>query len=309
MSDRTLWRTDNLNRDAVHESNQELGWSESYSFNFYDKEKDICGLLQIALKPNTNETDVSCHFMLSDGTLVGLNESMKYDGPALSVKGLSFEELEPERRWRLGFSGGMSRTKERMAKKSHVEFSLEFEALSRIFDCSESSDRDEEQLQGLLEQFGRVTGTLAMGLDEYAIKGLGERAHSWGVRDWNEITSWTLLSCQFSEDMAICLHKLTKSGLEVDAGFLHLHGKTVAINKADLKTSFDPDGSAKSFELVLHDKEGGAHKFSASIMRQTKLPSPSSDGKSLSMMHEALARFSFGGKIGYGIVEYLVRRV
>ena len=247
--------------------------------------------------------------MSRDSTLVGLNEGVRYDGPALNVKGLSFKELEPERRWRLGFSGGMSRTKERMAKKSHVEFSLEFEALSRIFDCCESTDRDEEQLQGRLEQFGRITGTLAMGLDEYAIKGLGERSHSWGVHDWNETTSWTMLSCQFSEDMAICLHKLTKSGLQVDAGFLHLYGKTVPIKKADMRTSLDPDGSAKSFDLVLHDKDGGAHRFSASIMRQTKLPSPSSDGKSICMMHEALARFSFGGKIGYGIVEYLVRRV
>jgi len=247
--------------------------------------------------------------MPRDGTLVGLNETIRYDGPAPEVKGLSFEELEPDRRWRLRFSGGMSKTKERMAKKSHVEFSLEFEAANKIFDHRESSERTEEHLAERLEQFGRVTGTLAIGLDEYSIKGLGQRAHTWEVRDWDDIRSWNMVSCQFSEDMAIGLSKFTTSEREIDSGFLHLHGTNVAIKRADIRTALDPDGSVKSFELMLHDREGGSHKFNVSVMRQTKLPFPSRDGKSLSMMHETLARFSFGGKIGYGIVEYLVRRV
>lgn len=290
----------------MHESNQELDWSETYSFNFYDKEKDICGLLQIALKPNRNQKEVSCYFMPHEGTLVGLNENTQYDGPALNIKGLSFEELEPERRWRLEFSGGMSKTKERMAKKSHVEFSLEFEAANEIFDHRGSSDKNEGQLTERLEQFGRVTGMLVIGLDEYSIKGLGQRAHTWGVRDWIDVRSWNTVSCQFSEDMAIGLNKFNTSEREVDSGFLHLHGTNVAIKKADIRTYLDPDGSMKSFELTLHDDDGEAHKFSASIIRKMKLPFPRRDDKSLSMMHGSLTRFSFGGMIGYGIVEYLV---
>lgn len=261
------------------------------------------------MKPNRNEKEVSCYFMLRDGTLVGLNECIRYDGPALDIKGISFEELEPERRWRLRFSGGMSKTKERMAKKSHVEFSLEFEAANRVFDHRESVDKTEGHLAGRLEQFGRITGTLAIGLDEYSIKGLGRRTHAWDVRNWDDIMSWSIVSCQFSEDTAIGLIKFMTSEREIDSGFLHLHGANIAIKKVDIRTSLDPDGSVKSFELVLHDREGEAHKFSASVIRQTKLPFPSSDGKSLSMMHEALARFSFGGKIGYGVIEYLVKRV
>jgi hypothetical protein len=293
----------------VHESNQELDWSETYSFNFYDKEKDICGLLQIALKPNRNQKEAYCYFMPGDGNLVGLSENIRYDGPAINVKGLSLEELAPERRWGLEFSGGMSKTKERMAKKSHVEFSLEFEAANEIFDHRGSSDKTEEQLTERLEQFGRVTGTLAIGLDEYSIKGLGQKAHTWGVRDWSDIRSWTTVSCQFSEDMAIGLNKFNTSRREVASGFLHLHGTNVAIKKADIRTSLDPDGSVKSFELTLQDQMGETHKFSASIIRKTKLPFPCRDDKSLSMMHETLTRFSFGGKIGYGIVEYLVSGV
>jgi len=293
----------------VHESDQNLDWSETYSFNFYDREKDICGLMQIALKPRRNQKEVSCYFMPHEGTLIGLSETIRYDGPAINVKGLSFEELEPKRRWRLEFNGGMSKTKERMAKKSHVEFSLEFEAANEIFDHRGSSDINMGQFTERLEQFGRVTGTLAIGLDEYSIKGLGQRAHTRGVRDWSDIRSWSTVSCQFSEDMAIGLVKFTTSEREVDSGFLHLHGTNVAIKKTDFRTALDPDGSLKSFELTLHDDEGEAHKFSASIIRKMKLPFPCRDDKSLSMMHESLARFSFGGMIGYGIVEHLVSGV
>ena len=293
----------------MHESDQNLDWSETYSFNFYDREKDICGLMQIALKPRRNQKEVSCYFMPHEGTLIGLSETIRYDGPAINVKGLSFEELEPKRRWRLEFNGGMSKTKERMAKKSHVEFSLEFEAANEIFDHRGSSDINMGQFTERLEQFGRVTGTLAIGLDEYSIKGLGQRAHTRGVRDWSDIRSWSTVSCQFSEDMAIGLVKFTTSEREVDSGFLHLHGTNVAIKKTDFRTALDPDGSLKSFELTLHDDEGEAHKFSASIIRKMKLPFPCRDDKSLSMMHESLARFSFGGMIGYGIVEHLVSGV
>jgi len=42
-------------------------------------------------------------------------------------------------------------------------------------------------------------------------------------------------------------------------------------------------------------------------MRKAKVPFTSGDGTTTSIMHEALARYTIDGKIGYGIVEYLIR--
>ena len=148
---------------------------------------------------------------------------------------------------------------------------------------------------------------LRIGTKEYVLDGHGERDHSWGVRDWTAPKMWIWLTCQFSEKSALNVTKLVMDAGEVDAGFIHLDSKNVPLMKVDIDTSWDANREPKGLEMKLKDKEGNGHHVRADVMRKAVVPFASRDGTSLSLMHENLARYEMGSRVGYGIAEYLIR--
>ena len=143
-----------------------------------------------------------------------------------------------------------------------------------------------------LEQFGKATGELKIDENNYIISGLGERDHSWGTRDWNAPKMWIWLTCQFSEETALNVTKLTVSEGEVDAGFIHIGGENNPIMKTTIDTKYNQDGSPNSFKMELFDKKGEVYKVDAKIIKNVKLPFTSGDGKKQSIMHETSDRIS-----------------
>ncbi|MGD9963355.1 MAG: hypothetical protein AB7S97_05595 [Thermoplasmata archaeon] len=268
--------------------------------------------MRIGLKPNLAIKEMFCYFMMPDGSVVGLKESVPFDGPNLVAKGLRFEMLEPERAWKVAFTGGMERTTERKAKKSHVELDLRFDALNDIFDYRSCvSGRSEEISRDVasehLEQVGRLKGRLSTGLDDFEIDALGERDHSWGVRDWTTPTGWTWLTCQFSESHALNLTKLVVEGGVVDAGFIFQDGRNVPIVRADLNVNMDFGKNPMSFDMTLHDREEGVHRVFGSVTKRVMMQFASPDKNKVSSMNETLTRYNCAGKTGYGIAEFLSR--
>ncbi len=301
-----------MHADLVHPFGTHRHWSESFYFNFYDRAKDLCGFMRVGLKPNLGLKEVFCYFMMPDGSVVGLKDSVPFDGPTIRAKGLGFEPLEPERSWRLSFSGGMERTTERKARKSHVEFDLRFDALNRPFDYREcvsahGERASREVASEHMEQVGKVTGRLSTGLDDFDVNALGERNHSWGARDWGAPKGWTWLTCQFSESHAFNLTKLVTEDGTVDAGFVFVDGRNIPVVGADLNVNADFSRNIKSFDVTLRDSEGGSHKVFGSVVRKVDLHHLSPEGKALATMNETLARYTIAGKIGFGIAEFLQR--
>jgi hypothetical protein len=92
-----------------------------------------------------------------------------------------------------------------------------------------------------------------------------------------------------------------------DAGFMHRDGKNIPIVKSNIETTYGPDGGPLFLRMTVFDKDGMTYGISAEVMRKAKLPFTGGDGTITSIMHEALARYTIDGKIGYGIVEYLIR--
>lgn len=296
----------------MHPIGEHPHWSESFYFNFYDRTKDLCGFMRIGLKPNLRMKEMFCFFMMPDGSVVGIMDSAPFDGPTIQAKGLRFDVLERDKRWAMSFRGGMERTTERKARKSHVEFDLQFEALNDVFDYRECVSKEGEHASRHvasehLEQVGKVGGRLSTGLDDFEIKGLGERDHSWGARDWAAPKGWTWLTCQFSESHALNLTKLVTEDGPVDAGFVFIDGRNYPVARADFNVNADFSKNIKSFDMTLHDAEGGMHKVFGSVMKKVDLHHKAPDGRSLAIMNETLARYTLAGKNGYGIAEFLQR--
>ena len=270
----------------------------------------MCGFMNIDLKPNMSVKEMSCYFMMPDGSVVGLSDSIPFDRPTLEAKGLRFEMFEPEKRWMIGFVGGMERTTERKMKKSHVELELEFTALSEVFDYGSRVSGQGERVPGRadsenLTQVGRLKGRLYTGLDEFKIDALGDRNHSWGVTDWTIPKSWTRLSCQFSESHALNLTRLVMDEGTTDAGFVFLDGRNIPVGMVELNVNMDFDRNPKSFDMTLHDDEGNAHKVFGSTMKRVGVHFKSHDGRSMVTMNETLTRYTIAGKNGYGIAGFL----
>ncbi|MBI0584340.1 MAG: hypothetical protein ISF22_08965 [Methanomassiliicoccus sp.] len=302
-----------MDTDIIHKAGESREWNESFYFNFYDRGNDVCMFMRVGLKPNADERSAFCFIMMPDGSVVGLKDHEALGEGTLEAKGLKFEKVEAEKRWRMTFHGHMARMTERGPVPVPATFALEFEALNKVFDYRECVDGEGEKISRQvasehLEQFGKVTGTLEVGGERFDITGLGERDHSWGVRDWNAPKMWIWLTAQFSKDLALNVTKLFVEEGEVSAGFFHMNGKDIPLVKADIRTVLDPDGTPRSLAMSLVDSNGGKHKVTAEVMRMVAMPFPSRDGKTISVMHETLAEYTFNGQKGYGIAEYLVRK-
>ncbi len=302
-----------MSSDMMHPAGTDKEWSESYYFNFYDERNDLCMFMRIGLKPNMDERSMFCFIMMPDGSVVGAKEADTMGNGTLDVRSLRFRRVEAERRWRLDFEGTMARMEDIGPRPVRVSFALEFTSLNEMYDYREGVDVKGEALSRdvaseHLEQFGRASGTLRVGDEHFDVLGMGERDHSWGVRDWNAPKMWIWLTAQFSKGLALNVTKLFVEGGEVVGGFFHMNGRNIPLVKADIRTVLDPDGTPSSLAMSLVDKDGGKHKVSAEVLREVMMPFPGRDGKTMSVMHETLAEYTLNGQKGYGIAEYLVRK-
>ncbi len=302
-----------LNTDILHEIGKEKDWNESYYFSFYDKGNDLLSFMRIGLKPNRGLKDVFCFFIMPDGALVGAQDQVPYDSPTMSARGLSFQNLEPEKRWRLLFAGNLAKLGPSARVPTNTHFDLIFETLNPVFNYRECVSGEKELVSKPvasehLEQVGRVTGHLLLGGREYKIHGLGERDHSWGVREWNAPKMWAWINCQFNENCAFNATKLVIGDIEIDAGYFFDGTCNRPLEKIKIEASFSKDGSPEHLTMKLSDKSGKIYSVVAEAIKKATLPFHSPDGKTLSLLYETLGKYKMGEMTGYGILEYLVRK-
>lgn len=302
-----------MNTDTLHDFGKELDWNESFYFSLYDKTNDILSFMRIGLKPNRGMKELFCFFIMPDNSLVGLKEQVGFDSPTISAKGLTFQNLEPEKRWRLLFAGNLMKAGGTSPVPVNTHFDLTFETLNPVFNYRECIAGEKELASRAvasehLEQFGKITGLLLMEGKEYKICGLGERDHSWGVREWNAPTMWAWINCQFNENCALNITKLVMGDMEIDAGYFYDGVSNKPLVSASISTSWAKDGSPDSLTMVLTDKSRREYRLEAEVLKKAVLPFHGPDGKALSLLYETLGKYRMGDLTGYGILEYLVRK-
>lgn len=303
-----------MDTDGIHEFGSHEDWNESFYFNFYDRGQDICGFMRIGLLPNNKEKSVFCFLLLPDGSVIGTKDQIAMENNDLEVKGLKFTKIEEEKHWKLEFDGELPKLlKEGETEK--VAFAFDFVTLNPVYDYKESMLGEKEKAAAEasvaaehLEQFGRVSGKLTVGSKIYDLNAMGERDHSWGIRDWNAPYKWFWITAEFDEGFAFNLTKLWTDKYEIDAGFIYIDGKNIPIVRADVAMESNRDGSPNTVYMALHDKDGDVHGAKAVVKHKVTLPFPSKDGRVLTHMHECLARFTLDEEVGFGIVEFLARK-
>jgi hypothetical protein len=145
----------------------------------------------------------------------------------------------------------------------------------------------------------RVSGTVRLDGEELVIDGYGERDHSWGERDWWQI-SWLWSSGRFGDGTAF-------HGMQANIGFAIPWPSFSVTPAGDLghldgfcaHTDFAPDGLPRRSRLLVPGSPMTAEPLAFAPVAMT-----SPDGR-LSHFPRALCRFTADdGRAGYGWTEW-----
>jgi hypothetical protein len=281
-----------------------LEWNESYYFNFHDEANDLTAFMRIGNKLNKNEKSMF-FYLMSPQILAGIKLETPCDDKPLSNAGLKFQELETGK-WRLTYNGSIFNPIEE--SEYEVKMDVTWEALNPMMDYVDCVDEKEAQLSSQVasehyEQFGNAQGTVTIKGETFIITGRGERDLSRGVREWDSPRMWMWINSAFSQEEAFNITKLSVEERDIDAGYIYTGGVNRPLVKSDIKLEYQ-GGVPSWFLMVLQDKDGREYTVTGEVVRFGLIPMD----KSMNLF-ETLSKYSWDGKEGYGIAEFLIPKL
>jgi len=304
-------------------------WNESYYFVFYDRKHEVGGMSRVGFKPNRPEGMTFLFLFLPDGTVAAsytTDEGNEYPS-AIKVDGMHHQHIRSDR-WSYTFNGSMvvvdnseilPRVREQpdlIKDLVDVSMNLDFAGLNEPYEYSEHMTAESLRIgknsgDKHWEQIAKISGTLDIGESQYRITDcLGQRDHTYGIRDWTGIGEWFYFVVWFDEAHAVNpAAVITPDGRLGSGGFLYRNGRNVPIKDIRLlEHRFRPDGLFPvSTTLGLTDDEGEEHLLKGQPGRIVPVPFKDERG-SEAVLVQSLGTFELDGvRSGYGAYEVLKR--
>ncbi|MEN6328697.1 MAG: hypothetical protein ABFC91_00195 [Methanobacteriaceae archaeon] len=279
-------------------------WNESYYFNFYDESNDLTAFMRIGNKVNKNEKSMF-FYLMSPTLLAGVKLETPCDSNPLSLAGLDYLELE-DGKWRLTYQGPIFNPQEK--SQFTVNMDVTWEALNPLMDYVDCVDEKEAEMSSNVasehyEQFGQAQGTIDVDGDTLQIEGVGERDLSRGVREWGSPRMWMWINSAFSHQEAFNITKLSVEEGDVDAGYFYTGGVNHPLVKSEVELVFEDEVPSR-FTMALEDKDGQKYSVTGEVVRYGLIPMDDT-----MYLFETLSRYSWNGKEGYGVAEFLIPKL
>jgi hypothetical protein len=314
----------NLNQNTNHPE-----WNESYYFVFYDKEQNLGGTTRLGFKPNKQEGMTFFFLFLPDGSAAGYNLVRKVEDyrKSLQVGGI-IHNCKNQSQWNYRFQGNMivvrnpedlplvRRNPKLIAKTINVTLNIEFKAISQVYEYSEHMTPESLEIGKKAgdkhwEQIANVTGNVKIDNTNFPIKNsIGQRDHTYGVRDWTGVGNWLYYVVWFDNNLAINpAAVITEDGRLSIGGFLFKDGKNIPLVDIEIvDQQFREDGVLPvSSELKLRDSHGNSHLLKANVGPIIPIPFIDNDGNQ-SILVQSIGKFELDGITGgYGTFETLRR--
>ncbi|MBV8296655.1 MAG: hypothetical protein JO085_07460 [Acidimicrobiia bacterium] len=306
--------------DFAHPVEGDSAWSESYYFNCYDPEADTGFFTRIGIRPNEGTMDVGLSAWLPGSELAvvrGVREQTEMVDTGLEVAGVTYERLSPLKEWRiacaadavvldLGKQGGM--------RPGRLAMDVTFSALIPALGTDGQGRRSEGAAaetsssvgRGHLEQAGRWSGWIEADGQRYVLgsEARGNRDKSWGPRRWGGPKMWRWFSINVGDDMHFGGIRIGTDAGDLHRGWVWRDGEASSIRDWDVRTEVAEDGLTHRVSHVrATDKRGRVHDLRADVLRVAGLPQR--HGERRTIVNEGLARWTYEGRTGYGIAEYL----
>jgi hypothetical protein len=306
--------------DFAHPVEGDRAWSESYYFNAYDPVSDVGFFTRVAVRPNDGTMDAGMSVWLPGTELAqtaAVREQTTMVDTGLSVGGITYERLEPMQRWHLtadcdvivrDLAGAGHRP-------AHLDLDATFEALMPPIGA-DGQGRDGEGAsaktrqsvgKGHLEQAGRWTGAITIdGRKLELTEARGNRDKSWGPRRWGGTGSrmWRWFSINIGDDTHFGGIRIGTDSGDLHRGWVWRDGDYSSIREWHVRTELADDGLTHRVSHVrATDKQGRVHELRADVVRVA--PHRMDQGNGGSLLNEGLARWTYEGRTGWGISEYL----
>jgi hypothetical protein len=110
--------------------------------------------------------------------------------------------------------------------------------------------------QDRVEQGGRYRGTVRVGDRVIEVDSLGQRDHSWGMRDWGAALHWKWWNVFAAPDMALHVMEIQAFGQNTVHGYVHKDGLTASVIGLDSDYELDDRFMHTSIDAVFHDDDG-----------------------------------------------------
>jgi hypothetical protein len=318
--------------DFAHDVEGDSAWSESYYFNAYDPAVDTGLFTRIGVRPNEGTIDVGLSVWLPGDRIAnvrGVRSQTVMTDDDLAVGGVRYERLEPMRRWRLTADAeaevldlGGDTTPGR-GRPGRLALDLTFTSLiPAIGTDGLGRDRRSDDTaastattvgKGHLEQSGTWAGRVTLDDQTWALDpatARGNRDKSWGPRRWGGPQMWRWFSINIpgegGDDAGTNFGGIrigTPAG-DLHRGWVWRDGSATSIRAWDVTTELAADGVTHRVSHVrATDKQGRVHELRGDVLRVYGVPHRT--GERSTVVNEGLARWTYEGRTGYGISEYL----
>lgn len=295
--------------DFAHPVEGDQAWSESYYFNCYDPGTDCGFYTRVGIRPNEGTIDVGLAVWLPGGGLDHLRwvrEQKEMIERDLDVGPVRYQLVEPMRAWRLTASGEGS--------AGPISMDVTFDALMPAIgtdgqgrEGSGSSAATGQVVgKGHLEQAGRWTGWIetSTGRRDLTAEARGNRDKSWGPRRWGGPKMWRWFSINIDDDTHFGGIRIGTDAGDLHRGWVWRDGKHTSIGEWDVRSELEDDGiTHKISHVTALDKAGRKHELRADLLRVE--PGAAGIRPATTVVNEGLARWTYEGRVGYGISEYL----
>jgi hypothetical protein len=196
----------------------------------------------------------------------------------------------------------------------NVKLELNFDPINDTYEYSEYMTAESLELGKKAgdkhwEQIALMSGSIQIGDKIYKIQDtLGQRDHTYGVRDWTGVGNWLYYVVWFNKNLAINPAAIVSDNGQLSTGgFLFKDGKNIPLKTIKIKDQqFRTDGVFPvSSELEIVDNLNQKHILKAKVGSIIPVPFQDKDGKT-SILVQSFGSFELDNVSGgYGTFETL----
>jgi hypothetical protein len=237
------------------------GFSDAVTFSFGSPEADVYAVARLGLSGEAGASGLGLVFSGGEPVAVqadGLADVAERAWSAIDAAGLATTIERPLEAWTLAFAS------------DGATFDLQVEALSAPGEMADGG------MEGY-EQLCRFTGEATVGGRRVAIDCLGQRGHSWGAPDWEQMALARTLGVWMGEDLGVSLLAIRPAGSdrhdqESIAAYVYDGGEPVRVEDPRLSTGYDGEQRQRRAGLELWmDEESPARRAAGEVVCGTSL--------------------------------------
>ena len=312
-----------------HPPDDATNFNESVYASGWDANQRMGGWMRLGNRVNEGYAELSVCLYLPDGRV-----ACQFGRPAIErndafdAGGLRYAVSVPFERLEMSYDGELMvlddpsvlRDPKRMFETApRADGSVRFDVRGvSPMHGGEPTTPEQEQLMYYGMQFSRghfnqhtaVDGTIRVGDEEWNLDAFGWRDHSWGPRYWQAIWAYRLFIANFGPDRALMLLKnMMPDGTARRLGVLLVDGDYEEVTDLDVHTTWSDDQQDPVAATLGVRTANRAVVIEGRVLTMAPLRNRRKAGDEvlLSRVAEGFTEYTWDGRKGYGIMEYIER--